>query len=111
LMKKPALIQTTVRLFPANEFKAATTRTTSKGHDTGRLYYFPLKSRENLPIRILKKGLASYTCCIEALERVSENGKSGYVVTRGVGVWHFNRLSYLLIYGCPQAHYTFGKSL
>jgi hypothetical protein len=44
-MKKPALIDTTVRLFPVKEFEAATTRTTIKGHVTSPLYYCPFKGR------------------------------------------------------------------
>jgi hypothetical protein len=75
-MKKPALIQTTVRLFPHKEFQAATTRTTTKGHDTGPLYYSPLKSRKNLLSRIHKKDLGPYIFCIETLEKALKKEKS-----------------------------------
>jgi len=84
-MKKPALIQTTVRLFPDKEFDAATTQTTIKGHVTGRLYYSPLKSKKNLISRILKKGLAPYASCIKILEKACENGKEPAVLLLGVG--------------------------
>ncbi len=72
MMEMPALIETTVQLFPHKESDAATTRTTIKGHATGRLCYSPLKSRKNLLSHILKKGLASYMSCIEILEKASE---------------------------------------
>lgn len=51
-MKKPALIETTVRLFPDKDFDAATTRTTAKGHVTGRLYHSVLK-RKKLMVSIV----------------------------------------------------------
>jgi hypothetical protein len=61
LMKKPALIETTVRLFPDDESASATTRTTIKGHVTGRFYYSPLKSKENILNHIHRTGLTSRT--------------------------------------------------
>jgi hypothetical protein len=73
-MKKPALIETTVRLFPDKEFDAATTQNTIKGHATGRLYYSPLKSKEYLLSRSLRKDLASYAPSVEALEKIGEIG-------------------------------------
>jgi hypothetical protein len=100
-MKKPALIQTTVRLFPAKESETATTRTTIKGHVIGGLYLSSLESRKNLLSRFLKNGLASYMSCTEILEKASENGTSGYVVIRGARVWHINKLIYLLMCGRP----------
>jgi len=84
-MKKPALIQTTVRLFPDKEFAAATTRTTSKGHVIGRFYYSPSKSEKNIFSRVLKKCLAPHMCCIEFLEKACENGKEPAVLLLGVG--------------------------
>jgi hypothetical protein len=39
---------------------------------------------------------------IETLEKVRENGKSGYVVSKGVRGWHFNGLSYLTLIYCPR---------
>ncbi len=86
MMKKPALIETTVRLFPDKEFDAATTRTTIKGHVIGRLYYSPLKSRDNLLSRILNKCLTPYISCIEILEKAPEKEKSGCIVVGALGV-------------------------
>jgi hypothetical protein len=97
-MKKPALIETTVRLSPDKEFEAATTPTTIKGHATGSLYYSPLKDRKNLLRPFLKKGLAPYASCNERLEKTLENGKNGYIVTRGARVWRFNKSTYLHIF-------------
>jgi hypothetical protein len=71
-MKKPALIKTTVRLFPDKKSAAATTRTTIKGHATGLLYYSPLKSKDNLLSRILKKRSTLSASCIAILEKASE---------------------------------------
>jgi hypothetical protein len=61
LMKKPGLIDTTVRLFPDKKSAAATTRTTTKGHVTGPLNYSPLKSKENILNHIHRTGLTSRT--------------------------------------------------
>jgi hypothetical protein len=45
-MKKPGLIKTTVRLSPDQGVEAADKpRTTIKGHVTGPLYSYPLKSK------------------------------------------------------------------
>jgi hypothetical protein len=79
LMKKPALIQTTVRLFPANEFEAATTRSNINAHVPGSVFHYPLKSRKNLPRCILKKGLDPYMSCIEIIEKAQEPVSSNHM--------------------------------
>jgi hypothetical protein len=84
--EKAGTDETTVRLFPDKDFDAATTRTTTKGHDTGPLSYSPLKSRKNLLSRIRKKGLVPYVSCIETLEKAPENEKSGCIVVGALGV-------------------------
>lgn len=71
-MKKPALIETAVRLFPDKEFETATTRIAIKGHVTGRLYYSPLNSKENILNHIHRTGLGPYIFCIETLEKTSQ---------------------------------------
>ena len=78
-MKKPALIQTTVRLFPANEFEAATTRSNINAHVPGSVFHYPLKSRKNLLRCILKKGLDAYMSCIEIIEKAQEPVSSNHI--------------------------------
>ena len=78
-MKKPALIQTTVRLFPANEFEAATTRSNINAHVPGSVFHYPLKSRQNLLRCILKKGLDAYMSCIEIIEKAQEPVSSNHM--------------------------------
>jgi len=80
-MKKPGLIETTVRLFPDKEFDAATTRTTIKGHVIGRLFCPHLKSRENLLSSFLKKGLASCISCIKIFKKHAGKGKLTKLLT------------------------------
>jgi hypothetical protein len=67
LMKKPALVEITVRLFPDKDFDAATTQTTTKGHVTGRFLYSPPKSRNNIASRIFKRRSTSSTFTTETL--------------------------------------------
>jgi len=59
-MKKPALIETTVRLFPDKEFETATIRTTIMGHVISRM---------------LKKGIDPYRPCVETGGKALEKGK------------------------------------
>lgn len=108
-MKKPARPKTAARSFPDKEFEATTTRITIAGRITGRLYYSPLKDRANPLICILKMSLALYMSCIEILGRSARERKDSGCVVFGIREWHFNRLSYLLIYGRPFSHCSHGR--
>ncbi len=71
-MKKPALIETTVRLFPNKELVTATTRTTVKSRITDPLLYCPFNGREYLFKRISNKDINPYRSGIETREKASE---------------------------------------
>jgi len=72
-MEMPALIETTVRLFPDKESEAASKpRAAIKGHATVPLYYCPLKGREDLFSSIFRKCFDLYRSNSETLEEVRE---------------------------------------